>query len=1327
MSVSVVIIDDYHKPPSAAVRTEVDAGLTIREALDQLGIEEFTETPTICFYRGHPILRADWPVTVMRDNTNLTFAPAVPLGGGGSNPLRIILMIAIAIFVPPLVGALPGMTTAAGSLTLMGKIVAAGFTMLGNMLINAILPPPSMPTPASALPSPDPTYDVQARGNRSRLGEPIPDIYGHLRIWPSYAAQPYTAYEGNEQFLYTLYCIGEGYYDFTTEDMKIEDTALTNFPGATWEVIEPHGEVSLFPDNVETSIEVAGQNLYEPVEVGPFIANASGTQANYLAFDVVAPSGMFYANDSGGLSEVSVELVFWAIEIDDADVEIGTWTTLGTETIPGATTTAIRKTFRYQVTAGRYKVKVQRTTAIAPNSRTMTNMNWVGLHAYLPSKRTYGNVTLVALIIQASNSLSQLSAQQFNIEVTRKLPIWDSVTGWSAPTATRSIAWAFANLCRSTTGGDLNDINIDLLALEAYDTIWTNRGDNFDAVFASTITLWDALKSCARVGRAKPFMIGNIVSLQRHQAANEVAMFTMENILRGSFSINYITPNSTSSDSVKVEYLDKNTWTWKAVTCYLDGSPALKPATIRFFGCTEHDQAWREGMYMCAMHQYGGKVINFSATAEGLIPKYGSTIGISHDMPAWGQSGEVVGYDEVTGTLTCSEILEWTEGASHYVKFNDVDGSIVGPILVTEGTAPTQMVLGETLPVGFEIESVGATRRRTRYSLGTSEDAGLTKAFVTALQPINFNQVDFVVVADHPAMHTVDQTIPPEPSTETGKPLSPEDGPPITNLFVTIAGDLITPVAEVSWDPVPNAVEYIIQQSTDGINWTSAVPNLDGSAVTQVHFPVNLGPLSIRVASVRLIRGPWNTWSGTVGAAITPPAKPDPLALDQPFTGTFMAVRWGEAENAFSYTVAVYDNATTTLLRTETGIKETFYEYTYDKYKEDGASTRNIRIDVKSVGIEGQESEWVTITSTNPQAVALTNLNVVGTLSGLNIEFDYPAENDIAGFKVWVDTLTGFTPGAGNLKYDGPDNLIHLDLDPDQTYYVKAAAYDVWGEDNLNIAPQQSATTTLILSTHISDSAIETPHLAANSVTAEKLFVTQLSAISANIGEVTAGIARSADSNMIVDFNGKSIVMKDSGGDPAVEILYNSGDPLLRVTKGTSVSTITPDMPTVIATGSVTVPSTRNVDNTLGVEIDLGATYDLDDLEVILSLLDATSPRIGRNKAYITIGGSTFYVDHNSITTVTNIHEADGTDPTTGRRKFKASTRSTGYSTFAMPPFVPKTFWDKGSQTSADNVFISAWWEWDGFNSYSDSGVQLYDTYYPITVGYIVLARNYTG
>ena len=212
------------------------------------------------------ILRAHrgWQRRRLIDGDQLMFV-TLPRGGGGggnggSNPLQVLLTVALFAFAGPLAGVLTG-TTAAAAAAAGGwqAIIFAGtrmaIQMAGSALINAMFPAPR----SGSGPTPSPTYSLTAQGNVARLEQPIPVQYGRLLCYPDFAAQPYWEYAGQEQYLYHLLCLGCGQFDI--EDIRIEDSSISSFEEITYEVIPPGGDVTLFPTSVVTSVEVSGQEM----------------------------------------------------------------------------------------------------------------------------------------------------------------------------------------------------------------------------------------------------------------------------------------------------------------------------------------------------------------------------------------------------------------------------------------------------------------------------------------------------------------------------------------------------------------------------------------------------------------------------------------------------------------------------------------------------------------------------------------------------------------------------------------------------------------------------------------------------------------------------------------------------------------------------------------------------------------------------------------------------------------------------------------------------------------------------------------------------------
>ena len=283
---------------------------------------------------------SEWADINLSENHTIVFIPQhLGNGGGGSNPLKVILALAVVVFAPQI----------AGFLGSMGAGAAVTSTMVARFGVATLLSAFVQPAPAEAISmdikQASPTYSVSAQGNATSLGSALSKVYGNHIIYPSFIAAPWVMYANHEQVLTQIFHVGLGKY--VCEEPKLEDTAISNFTKVDWAFIyyDEQGVASVIKSfngigwaswesaaahRAVTSVEVAGQELLGTNEagygyIGGFIVNKSGTEINQVDVDVVFPRGLYYANNDGSFANKTVTWGFEARKVDNSGSPVGNW------------------------------------------------------------------------------------------------------------------------------------------------------------------------------------------------------------------------------------------------------------------------------------------------------------------------------------------------------------------------------------------------------------------------------------------------------------------------------------------------------------------------------------------------------------------------------------------------------------------------------------------------------------------------------------------------------------------------------------------------------------------------------------------------------------------------------------------------------------------------------------------------------------------------------------------------------------------------------------------------------------------------------------------
>lgn len=1018
--------------PTKIQRHAVSLGTSISQWVQhRYPQEKEFPVPTICVVNGKPLMRKDWNYRIK--NGDVVNFVAVPQG------TLVLIIIAVVL------------------------IVAA-------IAVSLLMPMP--PRPGEG-PESDPVFSNNGKGNTIRLGEPIEVCYGRNRIYPSLASRPFYRYIDNDQFQHSLFCLGQGQFDI--EAIQIGDTSIDSYEEVEYEVLGPGETPTLFATNVYTSAEAGGQTLRAPNEpeytedgwVGPFSANPAGTEAYKIEFDVTLPKGLYKMNSEGKPQLLSVTIQSQKRLIDSNGNPLGDFTTLHAPvTISAKTVTPQRKTYSVTVDSGRYEVRLRRTDTKNLTAKAGHDVVWESMRAYVDQDQEpdYGDVTLLAVKIRATSNLNNQTQSQFNVIATRKLPIRESGGVFSEPVATRSIVWAFVDIFRSTYGGRLADSFFDWDALEELDALYSSRGEYFDWIFRDAITVWSAAQTVAQVGRAVPLLVGSLITMKRDGPLSvPVALFNQENIVEGSFKWDIKLWDIDEHDSLRVEYTDSTTgYKQEQVTAVLTGGTSDNPEDLRIMGIQNRTHAYRQGMYMLAVNKYLRENISFETGLEGFIPTYGDLIAVSHDVPAWGQSGYVVNAVRGAGTnyhLWLSEPVNFVAGNTYQILLRSRTSAPIGPLTAHATSDPQQVLIQSAADIDFLLDG---TTEPMLFLFGVSNN--ITKYLkVVRVEPQGDEKVRITAVNEDERVHSFDSLVPSALNQLTFPPFPP-DLPEISALYITQL-DLVLYIVQVSWLSAFGAQYYIIQTSEDGTNWQE-----QGTTTrTSIQLQVLPGDLYVRVAAVNNGQGPWVQGTISIGHIQS-------LVVTTPWDLTEWAIAWTAVSGAVSYEVKVYDNTSSSpiLKRTET-VTTAAYSYDYTKATADSNTVREMLVTVDAMFLD---DDGVATASGSPVQLELSNAlpeavsepiyytfnTEVGGVRYYIIGWAPPASNaEIGEVQIYLSTTDGFdyTLQSPTSIVSGPDPTyqgtvaIALSGGAHPTQYYRVVTKDVWGAE-LAVSAQHS-------------------------------------------------------------------------------------------------------------------------------------------------------------------------------------------------------------------------------------------------------------------------------
>jgi len=210
-------------------------GNTIAEILLLANVPKSAWGHVVIIMNGVEIKRDQWEVIEPRED-DILGVHVIPLGGeGGKGILRMVLLIAVAVVANFAATALlAGSTLTGTSLALAQAGITAGITMVGSLVVNAIIPPPKPAAPSQS--AAGDAYFINSQSNRARLYETVPVVYGMHKMYGNLATAPDIFSAGTSSLFTALYDWGLGQNQVW--DLRAADTKLSVFPATIRHLID---------------------------------------------------------------------------------------------------------------------------------------------------------------------------------------------------------------------------------------------------------------------------------------------------------------------------------------------------------------------------------------------------------------------------------------------------------------------------------------------------------------------------------------------------------------------------------------------------------------------------------------------------------------------------------------------------------------------------------------------------------------------------------------------------------------------------------------------------------------------------------------------------------------------------------------------------------------------------------------------------------------------------------------------------------------------------------------------------------------------------------
>ena len=219
------------QPETDALRVAITPGLSVQQILNEANVPASLSSLVVVTINGTELSQDQYPFLVPRQNDQIGIYVRPAGGDSGKQVLRLIATIVVAVIAFKVGGSalLASLGAKAGLSAATTQIVASAvIATVGALVINALIPPPSLNLPGSGYEQGE-SYFITGQRNQARPYQLVPVVYGRTKMVGNLANQPEIFSAGDSSLFTTLIDWGLGASQII--DVRAGDTRIGFFQG----------------------------------------------------------------------------------------------------------------------------------------------------------------------------------------------------------------------------------------------------------------------------------------------------------------------------------------------------------------------------------------------------------------------------------------------------------------------------------------------------------------------------------------------------------------------------------------------------------------------------------------------------------------------------------------------------------------------------------------------------------------------------------------------------------------------------------------------------------------------------------------------------------------------------------------------------------------------------------------------------------------------------------------------------------------------------------------------------------------------------------------